>query len=226
MANSKLQQHEWLIHLGMVVGLIIFYRGSYQLPISALGLAIFAPLALLRPDLALAYVPLTVPLFFMPKGIWDERFGIRAEGVRFPLHEIVLLITAGASGLHWLLATFGQSLAQRRKERKGPGSGQNLTQRRKERKEPGSRLIGATASLRSGLLRLMPYLLFLLAGSIGVLIAPAEGRGAALREWRWLIVEPLIFYVLLKTLLGKSEQGFTQRRKDAKGRAEDDRNSS
>jgi O-antigen ligase len=44
--------------------------------------------------------------------------------------------------------------------------------------------------------RYAPHLLFLLAGILGVLLAVERGR--ALRELRWLIVEPLLFYALLR----------------------------
>ena len=43
-----------------------------------------------------------------------------------------------------------------------------------------------------------PMLLFFVAGTLGVLVAGAAGSGPALREWRWLIVEPLIFYALVR----------------------------
>lgn len=160
------------ILIGMLLGLLICYRASAQLPLTLLGLAIFSGLALLRPNLALLFVPLTVPLFFMPKGIWDERFGIRTEGLRIPLHEIVLLVVLGATIVHgcwlWLRARPQLSIASLR------------------------------VSLRPRLVQLLPVLLFVAAGTLGVLIVPSEGRSAALREWRWLIVEPLIFYGLLR----------------------------
>lgn len=160
----------WLA--GMALGLAIFYRGSYQLPISALGLAMFAGLALLRPELALLFVPLSAPLHFMPKGIWDARFGIRPEGIRFPLHEVVLLIVLGAASVH-----IGLGLLRRSKIREW-GS------------ESGDRRVGIGW-------RLAPMALFFAAGTVGLLLAGAHGRGEELREWRWLIVEPLFFYGLL-----------------------------
>ncbi|MDW8148861.1 MAG: O-antigen ligase family protein [Roseiflexaceae bacterium] len=42
-----------------------------------------------------------------------------------------------------------------------------------------------------------PHALLVLAGVIGVALAVPEGRSAALREFRWLIVEPLLFYGLV-----------------------------
>lgn len=167
--------------LWMFVGVVIFYRASTEVPLTAVGLVIFGACALLRPDLALLYVPLTVPLFFMPKGVWDERFGIRPEGVQFPLHEVLLLIVTGAAFVHWLGAFW---TTRRRAD----------AQTRRSEINARAVLVIASQYFRANL----PILLFLVAGTIGVLIAPAEGRGAALREWRWLIVEPLLFYGLLR----------------------------
>ncbi|MCG8352430.1 MAG: O-antigen ligase family protein [Chloroflexales bacterium] len=174
--NFFVTQRSTLILIGMFVGLAIFYRGSYQLPISALGLAIFSLLALMRPDLGLLFVPLTVPLFFMPKGIWDERFGIRPTGVSFPLHEIVLLVVLGATIASWLWQVV-----------------KNRAQKDEDRAASNSR-----GRFTFDAVRLAPIALFGLAGTIGVFIVPAEGRSVAIREWRWLIVEPLIFYALLR----------------------------
>lgn len=142
------------------LSLALFYWGSAQLPITALGGAIFLILALLRPDLALVYVLVTVPLYLAPKGIWDERFGIRPEGIRFPLHEFVVACA--------LIGTLKHVMR-----------GQGWRAARRALPRPAM---------------LLPITLFALAGTIGALVADA--RGAALREWRWLIVEPLIFYVL------------------------------
>ncbi len=177
--GTWLRRQDWLFHIGLLVGLVIFYRGSYQLPISAAGLSLFGIAALIRPDLALVYVPMTVPLFFMPKGIWDVRYGIRASGIRFPLHEVVLLVTLATTLLHmavgavrgWLRRGLAKVVASLREH---------------------------ILPIRPHLLHWLPMLLLLVAGSIGVWIVPAAERGNALREWRWLIAEPLIFYGLVR----------------------------
>lgn len=163
----------------MLVGVVIFYRASYQLPLTAVGLCIFGLLALRRPDLAFLYVPLTVPLSHIPKAIWDERFGIRPEGIQFPLHEVVLLVTVGAAAVHWL---YGQT--RHAPLATGVRGGT-------------AALAGLPALLVRHRSALAPIALFLLAGTGGVLVASPEGRGAALREWRWLIVEPVLFSGLL-----------------------------
>lgn len=150
------------VALALVVGLVIFYRASAQVPITLLGAAIFLPAALLRPDLALLAIPMTVPLYLAPKGIWDARFGLsRPAGYFIPLHEFVLLATM-----------LGAVVRLR------PG--------RIDR-----------AELRASLVGSWPILLFLATGTLGVLVADVA-RGPALREWRWRIVEPVLFYLLVR----------------------------
>jgi O-antigen ligase len=89
--------------LAMAGALLIFYGFTVDLPTRLLGAALFGLLALVRPDLALLYVPLTMPLFFLPKGIWDTQFGLPPEGIRIALHEVVLFATVGATALRWLV---------------------------------------------------------------------------------------------------------------------------
>ncbi len=177
------QRPAWASHNGLMLTLLglalaFFYWGSTfqeraQLPISAAGAALFGGLAVLRPDLALLFVPATVPLYLAPKGIWDQEWGVRPAGILFPLHEFVLWSTVVGTALHFL----------------------GRTSWRPRLAGIGRRQEGVVARLRPvGVL--WPVLLFLLAGTVGVGVAVA--RGPALREWRWLIVEPTIFYALVR----------------------------
>jgi O-antigen ligase len=94
--------------------------------------------------------------------------GIRASGFLLPLHEVVLLGVAGATLARWLWSRRG-----RIEVRPAPQPSQ----------------------ITGHVLQWAPQLLFLLAGGLGVLIAVE--RGPALREFRWLIAEPLLFYALV-----------------------------
>ncbi len=178
----------------MGLGLLIAYRASAQLPLTALGLAIFVPLALWRPDLALAYVPLSVALYFMPKGLFDARFGIRDTGIYLPLHEVVLVITAAGAALDW------KRVLVQLPERPQGGA---LPGRSGRRWPPGHALLPQAAAevpqrlanVREAVLGALPLALFALAGLWGFAIASA--KGPALRELRWLIIEPLVFCGLL-----------------------------
>lgn len=93
---DRLIQPDSLFVVGMLVAALIAYRASPQLPLTLLGLALFGALALVRPDLGLLLVPLTLPFYFIPKGLFDTRFGIRESGLYLPLHEILLLIAGAA----------------------------------------------------------------------------------------------------------------------------------
>ena len=147
---------------GMVLTLALFYQGGTAAA-ALLGLALFGGLALLRPDLALQFVPLTAPLYLIPANI----AGVRAQGFQLPLHEAALLITFAATAARWLWGLYRG--AARRTAMPAPAA-----------------LLRAYA----------PHLLFLIAGVLGVLIAVERSR--ALREFRWMVAEPLLFFALVK----------------------------
>ncbi|WP_322494002.1 O-antigen ligase family protein [Chloroflexus sp.] len=153
-------RREWVVFVLQGITIAIAYRDSAQLLPTLLGLLPFIGLAIARPDLAVRWVAITVTLYFMPKGLFDSRFGIRESGIYLPLHEVVLLIAAFATLLRdW-------------------------------------RLLPQSLRLRSSaLIALAPAAFVLLGGIWGVLIA--EVRGPAVRELRWMIVEPLLFAALL-----------------------------
>ncbi len=89
----------------------------------------------------------------------------------FSLHEIALLVTmAGVTG-RWALQQI---------QRRSPPDPQAMA-----------------LHIRTAGVLYAPHALLALAGVIGVMLAVPEGRGAALREFRWLIVEPLLFYGLV-----------------------------
>ncbi|MEO7909995.1 MAG: O-antigen ligase family protein [Roseiflexaceae bacterium] len=155
--------------VGMALGLAVFYK-SHDLPVMLIGLLIFGLFALLQPDLALLFVLGTVPLFMIPAQI----DGLRAQPVRLPLHEVALLLVTGAGVVRWLGSYVWN----------------------------GTQLEWAALRRLPGAVRRwsashIPAVILLLAGVLGVVWAVPEGRSAALRELRWLIIEPLLFYILL-----------------------------
>ena len=94
---------------------------------------------------------------------------IRAEGTVFSLHEVLLLVICAATMLH----VSGNWVSR-------PGAAS-------ARKLPPIRSLLALAG---------PGILFLIAGIAALLIAVE--RAPALRDFRWFIVEPLLFYALLR----------------------------
>lgn len=180
LSSARFVRSDALMLAALGGALLIFYVGSPQLPITALGALLFGACAMLRPDLALLFVPLTVPLYLAPKGVWDQRFGLsRPAGYFIPLHEFVLLVAALATALRTKIAVF-------------------RTRRDRRFKVQLWSAVSSARPLTFGLRPTpawWPMMLFVAAGTLGVGIAVA--RGAALREWRWLIVEPLLFGALL-----------------------------
>lgn len=197
---TRLARQDWLMLFALGLSLLLFYVGSPQLPITALGAALFSILALLRPDLALLLVPMTVPLYLAPKGVWDQRFGLaRPEGYFIPLHEFVLLCTLAGTLIHLVLKDQGgENNEQRSRKPAFRSRGWGIADR-----GPGigDRGLGLLSRLQSWIAHNQPAtlvgaLLFLDVGTLG--LAVADARAQALREWRWLIVEPLLFYSLIR----------------------------
>ncbi|MCU0494024.1 MAG: polymerase, partial [Chloroflexaceae bacterium] len=151
-----------VVGLAMGLSLLLFYRATPTVPLTVLGLLLFGGLALLRPDVGLLFVPLTWPLYFMPKGIWDAAFGIGGEGMRFPMHELVLLLVLAATITRWIL-----------RKNQEPRTKNPLSANFKHS------FISMMFGSRFWILGSAPVLLFLLAATIGLLVVPPEGRGAA-----------------------------------------------
>jgi O-antigen ligase len=161
----------------MVLGLALFSL-SGVLPLMLAGLLLFGVLALLRPELGLLFVPLAATLFLIPVPIP----GVRSSGeFLLPLSEVVLLAVLAAHIANWLwrrITAAARPSAHVRDE------------------AARERTAGSARSVAAVLFAYAPHLLFLLAGIFGIVIATAD-IGAALRDFRRTILEPLIFYALL-----------------------------
>ena len=151
-----------LLLAAMTLGMLLIYR-TVSLPLIGVGLLLFGAFALVRPGLALLFIPLTVPWYLSPVYIPD----IRAGGFVLPLAEMLLLTTLGAT-----LARLTIDVAR------GQVAAPSLKPQ--------------ASSLRS----FLPQILFFAAGVLGV--ALAIERSPALRDFRWMVIEPLIFYALIR----------------------------
>jgi O-antigen ligase len=102
--------------------------------------------------------------------------GIRGTPLLLPVHEVALLVVLGVTVASWLW--------QRATADAQPATGD-------ERWAP----VGIRIR------EYVPQLLFLAAGLLGVLLA--VDRAAALREFRWHIAEPLMFYALIRAQVAR-----------------------
>lgn len=141
----------------MLLTLALYYLVP-SLPVKAIGGLAFFALTLYRPDLQLAMVPLTAPLFFRQQAI---------NGLYFPLPEVVVVTGVVA----WLVRD-GWTLVRTRK----------LPWLKEWVKQPA---VWLAATL-------------LVIGTLWLLVPPADDlRKLALREFRWTILEPLLFFALM-----------------------------
>ncbi len=183
------RQRSLVLIAGMALGLALFYMNTLPLIVRVFGAAIFFSLALLQPDLAILFVPLAIPLYLIPASLG----GLRDREILLPLHEVTLGLVSVAAGGQWVLTLI--------KSRSGLGSGSRSGS--SSRSGAGSSSgadSGSRTSVHPTLRNALPLLLFLAAGLWGVWIALPASRPEALRELRWLVLEPVIFYLLLKSM--------------------------
>jgi putative inorganic carbon (hco3(-)) transporter len=152
-----------LLVAGIVVATLLLYLSPIPLAVRAIALASFFLLAYLQPTTAILCIPATAPLYLIPAAF----SGLREQVLLFPLHELLLGLTA--------LAMVSRQILQAVRLR--------------------------TFSIpRPSFASVAPIALFVIAGIWGTVIALPGSRGEALRELRWLVIEPVIFYLLLKVL--------------------------
>ncbi|MBI2845476.1 MAG: O-antigen ligase family protein [Chloroflexi bacterium] len=154
--------------LGVVV---IVYYDSPWLPISILALAIAFSLIYLRPDWGLFYIVLTIPFYLLPKEIL---------GKHFASVEILTLVTFTA----WLLRGWVSTYLKQGFLVSLTLSG--LVSRLRDRIVDGVRALSAPDWA----------VLFFLGVSV-VSLWVSENLTVSLREFRVVILEPVIFYWLL-----------------------------
>jgi O-antigen ligase len=136
------------------------------------GLVAFGGLAMLRPDLAILFVPLTAPLFLTPLTIPASE-----QQIALPPHELALLATAAAA--------LPKVLAGYIRDRTAIKAG----------------IAGGLDPFCRAAARYAPETLLLIAGVAGLCMAgpEPEARADALRAFRWFVAEPLILLALIRS---------------------------
>jgi len=157
---------------GLLVAAFVLYYVAPGLPLSLLLLVVCGALCYLRLPLAVSLIPVVMPFFMLPKHLTGHQ--------EFALGETAIVLCALAYGLQ-RLATLSAAMTG-----------------------PASRGVGAGVMVllrhfvpRSRFER--PVALFLAAATVAMLAA--HFRHVALREYRLVILEPIIYYVLVVALL-------------------------
>ncbi|MDB5079828.1 MAG: O-antigen polymerase [Chloroflexi bacterium] len=161
----------------MIGALLVFYYAP-PVPLALLGALVFFLLCFIRPDWALGLALFTAPIYLHPRNL-------RPGGtLEFSLSEVIIVALAAA----WLLRLAWQAFRQRQAERRfsldlNPARAWYLVR-------------------RQGPFFLPLGLLFVLA-TVSLLAPLPAHLKEALREYRLVIVEPLVLFLLALSILGK-----------------------
>lgn len=223
-SNTNWREATLFLALGAALAVYYFCPIAWLALIAALA---FLALACLRLDLALIYVIFSVPFYLLPKQFTTAELGlsqfiIRDIPLRFSLAEFTVLACAVAfllrtfltrrGGLaisicHWYenrartlqdlslnpsLEGGGKSPLPFQGRGRGLGRGDSGTWQ------------GLASKLQNWKTSLLPPALLLLAATLS-LLASQELR-PALREYRTVILEPLLFYFLLLSVTDSQER--------------------
>jgi O-antigen ligase len=190
----------------MGLGLALCYKGQ-TLEVLVGGLLLLGGLALLRPDLALLLVPLTVPLFLT--ALVAPTSG---QQIVVPPHELALLVSVAAAlphllthGVHFLARTSnGFPQLSAREPVENPQS-HTKTYAEDAHFRVSSWPFADHQPILYKFCHLAaghgPEVLLLIAGVAGVWMAvpDPQAHADALRAFRWFIAEPLIFVALIRS---------------------------
>jgi O-antigen ligase len=162
---------------GMLLALGIYYFTSGLIP-AIIGGALFFALAIYRPKLTIACIALAIPLFYRSRS-----FELPGRTLYFPPAEFIILAAMAAWAIH-------DGVRLLRGARTGDRGGIV------EAASLGQRLWRAAWAALT-----WPFawgaLAFLIVGALSLVLPPLIHRDTALREFRWMIVEPVLFFALI-----------------------------
>ena len=164
---GRMLTSEPVVLTAMLAAVALYYYVPTLLP-ALLGIGAFFLLAVYRPDLGLALVPLTAPLFYRQRGIPLPLPG-RESDLFFPAAEVLL----GCLGAAWAVRDGWTLLRTRR-----------LPWLASWFREPWVWLGAA----------------FAVIGLLWLFVAPipeGDRSRVALREFRWTVAEPVLFFLLM-----------------------------
>jgi len=182
---------DWLTILAWLLcgGVYLF---APWLPLGLVGFVGLAPLTWMRPDLGLALVTFTIPFFLLQKPLGG--FSLSSLELLFVLVAVILVARAVVR------------LAQRVREGRQGGRSWGLSL--------AEVLVQDWRGLRSRLgVMDLGMALIVVGGGLSLLVA--EMRGVALREFRVVILESVLFYFLLRARSLKLSRAWVWRLIDA-----------
>jgi O-antigen ligase len=158
---------------GMLLAVALYYFSSGLL-LAILGGALFFVIAVWRPKLTVACITLAIPLFYRPREI-----ALGGRTLYFPLAEFLIIASVGAWVVHDGLRLL-----------RGGASAETV---------PGTLPQRLLRGLWAGLGWPFAWCAigFLIVGALSLVLPPLVNRGTALREFRWAIVEPLLYFALI-----------------------------
>ena len=176
--------------LGAIALLAVLLASPWP-PLSLLALAGYAVLTWRRPGLTVALLPLAMPFAYQPKGIYVPRFQAAEPQVRlielhFPVVELLLLLALATTALHLVLRWWGA-------RRAGEGAAYLL-----DAWDAARAAVRAPFGLHAAALGLVASFSLLTVADPGHL---REG----LREYRTVVVEPLLYFFLARAWLRDRE---------------------
>jgi len=175
--------------MGLVVGAAALFAFSPWLPLDLLSLGLLTVLLALRLDLLLPLIAFTIPFFLRPKVILGRRFSYL---------EILTLL--GAAILMWR-AVWRKKQEARGKRQEARGKRQEARGKKQEARGKRQEARGKKQeTFASCILHLAscldwPVLAFVVVSALSLLTA--RNTGVAMREFRMVIVEAALFYLLV-----------------------------
>jgi O-antigen ligase len=193
LAGAYLSAPDWVqgLLLGFALLLYYFLPGSAA---SLMALACGGALICLRPDIGLAYTVFAIPFFLRTRGILGRPFS--------PLEVLIWLCFAGLMGRWPLLRPAFSATALRAL---GGVAGPLLRFRYAELRTAATKLWRDIRTWPRSLTALdWATGAFVLISALSLLVS--ANRGVSIREFRVIIVEPVMLYVLLRQLRLREKQ--------------------
>jgi O-antigen ligase len=206
---------------GMILVLLMYYFAP-PFAVAVLGASLFLPLALIRPDWAIFLAIFTAPMYLEPRnlrassdpitilrGFLERPDPTAARGavLEFSLAEVIIVMSLGAWILRELWGWFWRWSGARKQGEQIAGSTMLPLAPAKEA-NPLLRFwtsVTGKAEIIKGVL-FLPLLAFFILCTVSLLIPSSSYLREALREFRVIVVEPLILYLLIGCFLKTTNQ--------------------